>query len=297
MHRRAALHALAAVSLALAVTACQSSDAASPDVPATVGGVGALPGAVAGPSTVASSVPAPATTQPTGSASTAAVLVNDGSTTVGRLVDGNRVLAIGDSIMASISNRYGDQLCQQLVPRGWEVDVAAEVGRFVEFGREVLEERRIDDRDAAIVMLGNNYDGDPQAFTSELGALLDDLEPLPVVLLNVTRFEPEQDEVNWILAVEAGRREDVVLLDWAARTAEGARGSDELLTGDGLHLSTAGQEALAQMIGRVMGRAPTGSQGSCLRPPSADDRASDSVPARSAGRTTVRSEGDDPDPP
>ena len=38
-------------------------------------------------------------------------------------------------------------------------------------------------------------------------------EPLPVVLLNVTRFEPEQDEVNWILAVEAGRQYTISLYD------------------------------------------------------------------------------------
>jgi hypothetical protein len=199
------------------------------------------------------------------------VRLNDGSTTVGRLVDGNRVLVIGDSILASISERYGDQLCGQLVPRGWEVEVNAEVGRHVEFGREVLERRPPDEWDAAVVMLGNNYRGDPEAFAGELGAMLDELEPLPVVLLNVTRFEPEQDEVNWIVGAEADRRDDVVLLDWTARTAEDARGSEELLAGDGLHLSTKGQDALAQMIGRVMGRAPSGSQGACLRPPSDRD--------------------------
>lgn len=272
MHRRAALRALAATWLVLALGACSSSDAASPDAPSTVGGVGVLPGTVAVDPTLASTVPPPSTTEPPGrSAPTTAPLVNDGSTTVGRLVDGNRVIAIGDSIMASISNRYGDQLCQQLVPRGWELEVDAEVGRFVEFGREVLAERPADDWDAAIVMLGNNYDGDDAAFTREVEALLDELEPLPVVLLNVTRFEPEQDEVNWILAVEAGRRDDVVLVDWAARTADDAPGSDELLAGDGLHLSPTGQQALAVMIGRAMGRAPSGSRGECLSSTFGDD--------------------------
>ena len=49
---------------------------------------------------------------------------------------------IGDSVLASISNRYGDELCDQLVPRGWVVEVDAEVGRRIEFGRQVLAQRR-----------------------------------------------------------------------------------------------------------------------------------------------------------
>lgn len=266
------------MALALGLGACRSSEAASPQPPSTIGGVGALPGSLPDPSTAPSVAPAPDPTAPVTEEPppTAPALVNDGTTTVGRLVDGNRVLAIGDSIMASISDRYGGQLCEQLVPRGWEVEVGAEVGRFVEFGREVLEQRPADEWDAAIVMLGNNYDGDPQAFAAELGALLDELEPIPVVLLNVTRFEPEQDDVNWIVGVEAQRREDVVLLDWAARTAEDAPGSGELLADDGLHLSPSGQQALAVMIGRVLGRAPSGSRGECLGS-TAGDRAGRSL--------------------
>ena len=60
---------------------------------------------------------------------------------VGRLVDGNRVLVIGDSILASISNRHGGQLCDRLVPRGWAVEVNAETGQHVEYGRQVLRRR------------------------------------------------------------------------------------------------------------------------------------------------------------
>lgn len=213
--------------------------------------------------------------------------VNDGLTTIGRLVDGNRVLVIGDSILASISSGYGDQLCEQLVPKGWEVEVAAEVARFVDFGREVIERRPVDEWDAAVVMLGNNYDGDPQAFTRELRLLLNELEPLPVLLLNVTRFEPAQDEVNWIVTVEANRRDDVQLLDWTSPTADDAPRSDELLTGDGLHLTADGQEALATLIGRAMGRAPSGSAGECLRSTFRDDSAGsmpdDTGPRRDEG--------------
>ena len=48
-----------------------------------------------------------------------------------------------------------------------------------------------------------------------ISELLDELGPLPVLLLNVTRFEPQQDEVNFIVTGEAHRRDGVRLLDWA----------------------------------------------------------------------------------
>lgn len=39
--------------------------------------------------------------------------------TIGDLVTGNRVIAIGDSIFASASRRLGGELCDTLVPLGW----------------------------------------------------------------------------------------------------------------------------------------------------------------------------------
>jgi hypothetical protein len=38
-----------------------------------------------------------------------------------------------------------------------------------------------------------------------------------------------------------------------------------LLSGDGLHLTTEGQQALAEGIGRVLGDAPGAADGDCLR--------------------------------
>jgi lysophospholipase L1-like esterase len=280
MHLRPrALVAMAALVLA----ACGSSDAAAPPAPDTVGGIGGLPGTLVAS---ASTMPAPGDDGDDGDDGVVRTFADepdsprsrdepepdvDEDLPIGRFVDGNRVLVIGDSILASISDRYGNQLCDRLVPRGWAVQVDAEVSRFIEFGQRVLDRHDGEQWDAAVVMLGNNYDGDPQAFADELDELLDDLEPLPVVLINVTRFEPQQDEVNYILAMAAGEREGVRLLDWAARTADDTPGADRLLAGDGLHLSTSGQVALSAMISGELGRAPSGSFGDCLRSPFRDD--------------------------
>jgi hypothetical protein len=201
----------------------------------------------------------------------------DAFTPIGRQVTANRVIVIGDSILASISNRYGDQLCTDLVPRRWAVEVDAEVSRRIEFGRQVLQSRGDANWDAAVVMLGNNYDGDAAAYADELEQLLDELGPIPIVLLTVTRYRPQQDEVNDAIRRIAARHPKVRVVDWAARTAE--KDGRKLLAGDRLHLSDAGQVALAGMIAEQFGLAPQGSRRACLRSAFTDD-SQGSVPRR-----------------
>ena len=134
--------------VALVLVACGSGEAAAPESASTVGDVGHLPAALA-PRDTEMTVPAtteqaPETTQdePRRSATTTTTPAPvERLEPVGRLVDGNRVLVIGDSILSSISNRHGGQLCDRLVPRGWAVEVNAETGQHVEFGRQVLRRR------------------------------------------------------------------------------------------------------------------------------------------------------------
>ena len=121
---------------------------------------------------------------------------------IGELVEGNRILMIGESILASTSSRYGDQMCETIVPLGWQVAVEAEPSRFIEFGNQVL--RRLapddaasdDDWDAAVVFLGSNYGGDAEKYEAELVEILDRLEPRPVLLFTVSEYRPNYVEVN-----------------------------------------------------------------------------------------------------
>ena len=80
---------------------------------------------------------------------------------IGPKVSGNRLLMIGDSIMASTSSRYGNEMCDALVPLGWQVAIEAEASRFAEFGVRVLDQRLNAEAgwDAAVVFLGTNYEG------------------------------------------------------------------------------------------------------------------------------------------
>ena len=82
------------------------------------------------------------------------------------------------------------------------------------------------------------------------------------MLVNVTQFEPDRAEVNYVI-----RSRPAATTTCAWSTGRRARrDADELLGEDGLHLSEQGREALADMIATALGRAPTGSTGTCLRP-------------------------------
>ena len=135
MFRRPSL--LALVALALTTGACgiastSASDTGDPvgtPVP-TLAGVGVLPDTVPPNRAPLVMVRAP--------------LNEDGTTAelIGVVAEGNRVLLIGDSILASTATRYGREMCDALNPLGWSVEVDAEPGRFVEFGNKVLSAMR-----------------------------------------------------------------------------------------------------------------------------------------------------------
>ncbi|MEJ7720997.1 MAG: SGNH/GDSL hydrolase family protein [Ilumatobacteraceae bacterium] len=185
-------------------------------------------------------------------------------------VDGNRVLVIGDSLMASTAPRNEGAMCAVLGGRGWSVELDAETGQHVEFGVEVLD-ARLDagEWDAVVVMVGNNYRNDPEQFAEQMATIVDLIAPRPTILFTVTEFEPSRAEVNDIIRFIAGDRSNVVVADWAAETASP---DSPLLTDDGLHLSDAGRLRLAAVVGDTLGDAPSPStQGICLDSPFEDD--------------------------
>ncbi|MBI4884922.1 MAG: hypothetical protein HY826_12795 [Actinobacteria bacterium] len=187
---------------------------------------------------------------------------------IGALVTGNRVIMIGDSVMAGTAKRYGGEMCAALVPLGWAVEVDAETARFIDFGSVVLNKRLGAGWDVAVVLLGNNYGGDPVVYRQYLERLLERLAPRPTVLLTVSEFEAEQLEVNAVIFEMATLHDNVVVVDWAAVT--GAQPG--LLRDDGLHLTDTGRAALAQNVAGVLGNAPT-PPGKCLGTDFYDDSA------------------------
>jgi len=253
------LRASAALVVGLAlVSGCSKQGVSSVDgsAPITVGGVGVLPASLP-------SVPTAADPSPLGAVTVS--LPHSPSGQVGSRVRGNKVILIGDSVMTSISHRYGDQACSELVPLGWRVEVDAETGRFIEFGNKVLDKRLGAGWDAAVVLLGNNFLFDKAKYSDQLRMLLTRLAPRPTVLLNTTMFRPAQANVNKAIVAEASAFDNVTVVDWASITEESR------LTGpDGLHLTEGGRSKLAKTIAMVLGPV-SGAGADCLKSDFKDD--------------------------
>jgi lysophospholipase L1-like esterase len=253
---------LGAVLTAVGLAACGAGEAASPaSPPPTVGDIGELPDELSPPPTTS----APPTTDPVArprSTSPAPPETIAGESDyrfpIGRTIDGNRLLVIGDSILAAISDRYGGQLCDRLVPLGWAVEVDAESGRDVTFGLQVLDDRLDAGWDAAVVMLGHNYRDDVQQFAADMEEIVRRLAPRPTLLLTVTEFEPSRSEVNFVIRSLGHEYDNVRIVEWAERT----RDAEELLGDDGLHLSEQGRLELATQIARPLLR--VAGTGECL---------------------------------
>ena len=184
---------------------------------------------------------------------------------LGTRASGNRLIVIGDSILAGTASRYGSAMCNALVPLGCKVEVDAEVGRPVGFGRTVLRARLSAGWDAAVVFLGTNYGGNAEKYKNDLSAIVTSLAPRPVLLLTATLFKETMQDVNRAIKEVAIENENVSLLDWSTASMQPG-----LLNSDFIHPTTAGRTVLVQSIAQAVGTAPT-SPGACLPTKYTDD--------------------------
>jgi hypothetical protein len=255
--------------LCVAVLAACGLSESNADAPTptggTLGGVGVLP-------STATTEPTASTARSSPSSAAETTERTAAGETVGERTDGNRVIIIGDSIIASTAKRYSNDMCNALVPLGWVVEVDAESSRFIDFADKVLDARLDDGWDAAVIGLGSNYDGDQQRYQERLTETVKRLAPRPVVLVTVTLFKEDRAEVNDVMRVVAAQNENVILMDWEAVTSGERR--DEVLGGDGLHLSDAGRVVLAEEVAAVLGTAPA-QPGECLKTRYNDDSGGD----------------------
>ncbi len=188
---------------------------------------------------------------------------------IGPKVSGNRLLMIGDSIMASTSSRYGNEMCDALVPLGWQVAIEAEASRFAEFGVRVLDQRLKAEAgwDAAVVFLGTNYEGNKDSYAKQMRKIVAKLAPRPVLLVTTSLFRNSQREVNAAINVIAGESENVSVLDWETISEE-----KSVLNKDGVHLTDKGRSVFAIAVARALDIAPF-REGECLESKFRDDSA------------------------
>lgn len=185
--------------------------------------------------------------------------------TLGSRAAGNRMLVIGDSILAGTASRYGGAMCAALVPLGWQVAVEAEAGQMVGFGRTVLRDRIYEGWDASVVFLGTNFGGSKENYERDLTRIVESLAPRPTLLLTVTLFRDTMQQVNEVIRVVASRNPHVSVLDWGTASMQPG-----LLNKDRVHPTNAGRSVLVSSVAAAAGSAPV-TPGRCLPSKYTDD--------------------------
>ena len=216
----------------------------------------------------------PMATQPATSVATTEPPPEPISGPIGDEVFGNRIIVIGDTSIVATAPRSDGELCDALEAFGWQAEIAAEVGRFIEFGRVVYDARIApgtgDDWDVAAVMLGNHFQGDVAAYRQELDELLEALDPRPTIVYTLVENDTYQADLNEIIRELPRFHPHVVVVDWAEIVAAEA----DVLTADTPSgLSVEGGRRLALFTVAALGEAPTGDEPGCLDPFFVDDSA------------------------
>jgi hypothetical protein len=264
------------VALVVLAAACGTGETSAPvrnfDIPDTVA-LGRLPE----PLSNLGSVPTPPTTPVPTAAPTTEPIPEPVAGAIADSVIGSRVLLIGDTVLASTSLRNDGTMCEVLASFGWTVEIAAEPGRFIEFGDVVLDQR-LEPSDAAPwdvagVMLGNQFDGDLAAFTRRLETLLQRLAPRPTIVFTLSELDDDAAAINEIIRALPGSFRNVVVVDWA----EATEANPELLADQNRpQLTGQGSEVLVLYTAAALGKTPAGEQGvsgECLPSVFVDDSA------------------------
>ena len=202
---------------------------------------------------------------------------------IGPQIKGNRVLMIGDSILASTSSRYNNEMCDTLTKLGWQVAIEAQAGEFISFGAKVLGRRWEEGWDTAVVFLGTNNDDNMAEYEEKLREMFDVLSQNPFVVLTTAEFRPKQLQINEIIKRVADEYGNVTVLDWAAVAR-----NNGLVGRDGVHLTADGRAVFATAIARSLEFSNNRNSGQCLRSVFDDDsKVLDAMPITVPGETVT----------
>ena len=254
---------------ALLCAAC-SGDGAEPTtferVPETVA-LGALPEPL---TSSASTVPPPATT-PITTVDEDEIEPIEGQ--VGEVVTGNRLLLIGDSAMAALTPRHDGIACSVLPELGWEVEIEAEMARYLPFADEVIDEVVVDAGekwDVIGLMFGHLLDTSVEEFGNQLERIIGRLSSRPVLLYTITQEDDAAAELNETIRAIGEERPNVVIVDWGAAVA-----FEQIvdLTGDDNLPNEEGMGRIVLLTAAALGEPSSGGRGTCLEPRFTDDSA------------------------
>jgi hypothetical protein len=270
--RRAARCAVIGVGVAM-LAACGDDDVTSlpsmVDVPDTVA-MGVMPQQLSDAPTLPAPPPPP-TSKPSVTTTTLPSIPSAPiESPIGDLVDGDRILLIGDSILASAAPRNGGELCAALVLFGWRAEIDAVADRGIDFAAGVLDARLIDEQDqhddwdVVALSFGSDEDGsDTDAvaeFGTELGELIERVTPRPVVLYTLGGEDAGRSAVNDVIRAQPQSHHNVLVVDFADAGGDGV----PLVDDSGRALTDDGMRRFSIRTAAAVGEAPGGGEGTCL---------------------------------
>jgi len=174
-----------------------------------------------------------------------------------------RLFVIGDSVL------LGAQSAIAAREAGWHLTVYAQEGLSTLGAASVITAQKAAIGDLVVVALGNNDAGNPTTFGHRIDGVLQAIGPVRrVVWVNLRQFASWTPAMNQQLTAATGRWPNLVIADWSAR----ATPNPGLVYHDGLHLTPAGQAAMAQLIAEevsafVQQVAPSTSTSTTTTPP------------------------------
>jgi hypothetical protein len=238
-------------------------------VPDTVA-LGALPAPI---TTVAAGI-APPTTAPTTIVEAVEDELEPIEGQVGEVVDGDRILLIGDSAMATLTERQEGAACAALTELGWDVEIEAEMARYLPFADEVIDELVVDQGegwDVIGLMFGHLLDTSIEEFGSQLERILAELSPRPILLYTVTQDGDDvAAQLNEVIRQIGDETPNVVVVDWGAAVA--FEQNVDLTDDEGLP-NEDGMGRIVLLTAAALGEAPGGGIGLCIDPRFTDDSA------------------------
>lgn len=193
---------------------------------------------------------------------------------IGDEVFGNRIILIGDTSFVATAPRSDGAMCDVLEAFGWQAEIAAEVGRFVDFGRVVYDARIApgsgQEWDAVAIMLGNHFNGDVDAFQRDMEELIEAIEPRPTLVYTLVEDDTYQVDLNAIIRELPRFHPNVVVIDWAEIVAAEP---DVLVADTPSGLSDEGRSRLTLFTAAALGEPPDGVEPGCVEPFFVDDSA------------------------
>jgi lysophospholipase L1-like esterase len=150
-----------------------------------------------------------------------------------------RLFVIGDSVIVGVQATLAQRLA------GWHVNVYAQEGFSTLAAPSVINASRALIGEVVVVGLGNNDAGNPVTFGQRIDAVMQSLPGVRrVIWVNLRRFRAFVPALNLQLAAATTRWPNLEIADWDTR----ATPDPSLVYTDGLHLTPAGQTAMAELI-------------------------------------------------